>query len=70
VKVTSEEQLAFLSRNVLKVLSGVVAGYAYDPGDSDLDNEQPITVRMNLGEYRLAGHLKSELEKLDMAVTS
>lgn len=30
----------------------VIAGYDYNPGDSDLDDEQPIHVRMTLGDYR------------------
>ena len=32
----------------------IAAGYNYDPGDSDLDDERPISVRMTLGDYRLA----------------
>lgn len=27
-------------------------GFIYDPGHSDLDDEQPISVRMSLGDYR------------------
>ena len=40
----------------------IVAGFTYDPGHSDLDNEQPINVCMTLGDYRRAGrelHYKS-----------
>jgi hypothetical protein len=60
---TSEQQLGFLSRDVLPVLQSVCAGYKYDPGSSDLDDEQPINVRMTLGDYRRASRLKHELEK-------
>jgi hypothetical protein len=63
VRATADQQLGFLSRDVLPLLSAVVAGYTYDPGSSDLDDEQSINVRMNLGDYRLASRLKSELEK-------
>ncbi len=48
---------------VLPILRAVCDGYSYDPGDSDLDNEQPITVRMTLGDYRRASRLKWELER-------
>jgi len=32
----------------------IIAGFSYDPGSSDLDDEQPIWVRMHLGDYRRA----------------
>lgn len=32
----------------------IVSGFEYDPGQSDLDDEQPIHVRMTLGDYRSA----------------
>ncbi len=63
VRATAEQQLGFLVRDVLPVLKAVTAGYVYDPGSSDLDNEQPIHVRMTLGEYRRASRLKFELER-------
>jgi len=62
VRTTSDQQLGFLIRDVLPVLQAVTAGYDYNPGSSDLDDEQPITVRMNLGDYRRASRLKYELE--------
>jgi hypothetical protein len=37
-----------------KSATAIIKGYNYDPGDSDLDNEQPISVRMTLGDYRRA----------------
>ena len=30
----------------------VRSGYDYNPGDSDLDDDQPIHVSMTLGDYR------------------
>ena len=41
-------------RDAVTMAKAVVAGFDYDPGHSDLDNEQPITVRMTLGDYRRA----------------
>jgi len=32
----------------------VINGYDYTPGDSDLDDEQPIYISMTLGDYRKA----------------
>lgn len=64
MKATDAQQLRFLARDILPVLNEVVAGYNYCPGDSDLDNEQPIHVRMTLREYRRACRLKYELEKM------
>jgi hypothetical protein len=65
MKATAEQQLGFLSRDVYPVLKAVRAGYDYNPGDSDLDDEQPIYVRMTLGNYRRANRLAFELERLD-----
>ena len=47
---------------ILAALKAVVDGYDYNPGDSDLDNEQHISVRMTLGDYRRAARPKHELE--------
>lgn len=63
MKATTEQQLHFLIRDVLPVLQSVCKGHSYDPGQSDLDDEQPINVRMKLGDYRRASRLKYELEK-------
>lgn len=63
VCATPDQQLHFLIRDVLPVLRAVADGYTYDPGSSDLDDEQPITVRMSLGDYRRASRLKYELER-------
>jgi hypothetical protein len=54
-----------LRRNVLPVLKAVVGGFTYDPGHSDLDDEQSVSVRMTLGDYRLAVRLQRELEKAE-----
>ena len=63
IRATPDQQLHFLIRDVLPVLAAVCSGYVYDPGSSDLDDEQSITVRMDLGTYRRASRLKYELEK-------
>jgi hypothetical protein len=63
MKATDTQQLGFLVRDVLPVLKAVASGYTYDPGSSDLDDEQPIHVRMTLGDYRRASRLKFELER-------
>jgi len=42
---------------IMDVLTALVNGYDYNPGSSDLDNEQIIHVRMNLGVYRRACRL-------------
>ncbi len=38
----------------LRLLQPFVDGFVSDPGTSDLDNEQPITVRVLLGDWRKA----------------
>jgi hypothetical protein len=38
-------------------------GFSYDPGYSDLDNEQPITVRLQLGDWRRARRVLAALSK-------
>jgi hypothetical protein len=48
---------------VLKLAAAIVNGRKDDPGDACLDNEQPVWVRMTLGDYRRAWMLKHELEK-------
>ena len=63
MKATDKQQLSYLISNVSPILIAVCDGYDYDPGDSDLDDEQPITVRMTLGEYRRARNLNFELDK-------
>ena len=35
-----------------KLLRKVRDGFTYDPGHSDLDSEQPIHVRITLGDWR------------------
>lgn len=47
-----------MSDSTQHLIRAVVAGFTYDPGHSDLDNEQPITVQMTLGDYRLACALR------------
>ncbi len=63
ITFTPEQQLRCLANNVQPILVALVDGYSYDPGDSDLDNEQPISVRMTLGDYRRASALLHEVKK-------
>jgi hypothetical protein len=46
-----------------RILNVIKKGYAYDPGDSDLDDEQPISVDMTLGDYRTAARLLNVVEE-------
>jgi hypothetical protein len=47
----------------LKILDAICKGFEEDPGTSDLYNEQPIHVRMTLGDYRLAFLLRNEIKR-------
>lgn len=40
-----------------QLLLRIVDGYIDDPGTSDLDDEQPIRARLDLGDWRLAKQL-------------
>ncbi len=42
---------------LLKALKPFLDGFEYDPGQSDLDNEQPIHIRVTLGDWRRARFL-------------
>lgn len=61
MRASDKQQLGFLIRDVLPALLAVSQGYSYDPGDSDLDDEQPIWVRITLGDYRRVSKLALEL---------
>ena len=61
MKATTEQQLGLLERNIFPLLKAIRSGYTYDPGSSDLDDEQPIIVRVTLGDYRRANRLYYEL---------
>jgi hypothetical protein len=37
-------------------------GFTYDPGHSDLDNEQPIHIRVTLGDWRALNFLLASLD--------
>ena len=64
MKVTAEMQLHFLERDITPLVHAVVKGMNYDPGHSDLDDEQPIHVCITLGDYRRAHRLLYQLEKV------
>lgn len=57
-------------RNAIALAQAVCDGFTYDPGHSDLDNEQPITVRMTLGDYRRASQLLTYAPKDPNATTN
>jgi len=63
MKNTPEQQLQFLARDVLPLLTAVVDSF-YDPGYPDMDEEQRIGVSLTLGDYRRAARLKHELERM------
>ena len=48
---------------MLSILKAVFNGYTYDPGDSDLDDEQPISVSITLGDYRKVTRLLKEWDE-------
>ncbi len=48
---------------LIELLRVIKDGYDYNPGSSDLDNEQPIHVSMHLGDYRKAYRLLWEMER-------
>jgi hypothetical protein len=43
------------------LIKAIVEGMDYNPGHSDLDDEQPVHVCIPLGEYRRAKRLWCEL---------
>ncbi len=55
-------KLERIIRNAKLLCVSIKMGFDEDPGHSDLDNEQPINVRMKLGDYRRAKRLLYELE--------
>jgi hypothetical protein len=63
IKATPEQQLGFLVRDVLPAIEAICKGFTYDPGHSDLDDEQPINVSITLGDYRRALRLAYQLRK-------
>lgn len=50
----AELRARIVPQAVRLILRAILDGYDYNPGSSDLDDEQPINVRMTLGEYRRA----------------
>ena len=59
---TAEERRSLLMGSLTLLTKSIVNGIEYDPGHSDLDDEQPIHVCIPLGEYRRAVRLLHELE--------
>ena len=60
---TTIDHLKIQGIDVLPLIKAVANGMEYDPGHSDLDDEQPVHVVIPLGEYRRAVRLLHELEK-------
>lgn len=54
---TAQEFTAWQTKAIFKLVFAVCKGFTYDPGHSDLDDEQPIHVQMTLGDYRRAVQL-------------
>ena len=46
---------------LVKAARPFVEGFTYDPGHSDLDNEQPIHVQVTLGDWRRLNYFLSGL---------
>lgn len=40
-----------------RLLTKIATAHTYDPGETDLDDEQPVTVGIDLGDVRLARRL-------------
>ena len=47
-----------INAQLAEVRKLILSGFTYDPGHSDLDDEQPITVRMTLGDYRKVRNMR------------
>lgn len=45
-----------------KMLREFVSAFKYDPGHSDLDNEQPIHITVPLGTWRRASRLLTKVQ--------
>ena len=54
---------AELIKRLAQTMQPFINGFTYDPGTSDLDNEQPITVRCELGDWRKARALLAGIAK-------
>lgn len=48
-------------KELMALLGKFVDGFKPDPGTSDLDNEQPIHVRVTLGDWRRARALLADV---------
>lgn len=48
--------------DLVEILEKIARASIDDPGKSDLDNEQPVVARINLGDVRYARHMLWRLE--------
>lgn len=54
--------MTLIETNAIAIAEAVKKGYDYNPGSSDLDDEQPIHVSMTLGDYRRAVRLLHQIK--------
>jgi len=54
-----------MTNTLFKALEAVENGFDNNPGISDLDDEQPVWVRMSLGDWRRLSHEYYEYLDLD-----
>lgn len=50
-------------RDLVKVATKIRDAFTYDPGHSDLDNEQPIHICVPLGTWRQLSFILSQIER-------
>ena len=59
--ISGDDFTRWLESEQLSLVKAICSGFEYNPGHSDLDDEQPIHVSMTLGDYRRAKRLQHEL---------
>ena len=52
------DEVSTLTERFRFVQDLILSGFDDNPGSSDLDDEQPITVRMTLGDYRKVRNMR------------
>ncbi len=52
---------SWISKSIEMIVKAVRDGFESDPGTSDLDDEQPVHVRVELGVWRRAGMVAREM---------
>jgi hypothetical protein len=54
---------SYVAHEARHIINAVCLGFNADPGHSDLDDSQPITIRLTLGDYRRALRIRAELNQ-------